>query len=141
MRRFVGWKISVIVVLSAYGAFAPLEVGSLHIWCLADYPLHFILYLILTGLGVASYCLRYYKVTFASGLASAALCLWTYWRVIWLPLLPITGLAPIARSRLGSGWLIWLAVVVFLCVVAVQEGIAHGKKRRDVNEHGRDELG
>ncbi len=139
MRRFVGWKIFVIVVLSGYGTVAPLERVPFTTRCLLDYRLNLILYLILAGLGVTSYCLRYYKVTFASGLASAALCLWTYWHVIWLPSLPVNGMVAMAPSRLGSGWLIWLAGVVFLCAVAVQEGIAYGKNAGMNTD--RDELG
>jgi len=130
MRRFVGWKIFVIVVLSAYGAVAPLEMAIYGVWSLLDNPRRLILYLTLAGLGLASYCLRYYKLAFASGLASAAFCLWTYWREIWFPSTQSPGLEELIPVRVGCGWLVWLAGAVFLCVVAVQEGIAYGKKPR-----------
>lgn len=130
MRRFGAWKVFVIVVLSAYGVVAPLEVAPYAFWTLCHDRLRLIVYFTLAGLGVTSYCLRYYKLAFASGLASVALCLWAYWRDIWLPTPPVDGMVEMIPTRAGWGWLVWLAGAVFLCVVAVQESIIYGKKTR-----------
>ncbi len=131
MSRVVSWKVFVIVALSAFGALAPLKK-----WAYAEVGLwngdrtRLLLYLMLAGVGVAFYCLRYYRLVFASGLASVALCLWSYWRYIWLPSTQMEGLTPLLPSRVGWGWLVWLAGAVFLCAVAVQEGIFGGESPR-----------
>ena len=134
MSRVVSWKVLVIVILSAVGAVAPLKKGVFAVWSLWDFRARLLLYLTLAGLGVAAYCTRRYKFVFASGLASAALCLWAYWHDVWLPSKPVGGLTEIIPTRVGWGWLIWLAGAFFLCGVAIQEGLREREAR--VDEHG-----
>ncbi len=131
MSRVVGWRAFVIVALSALGALSPLKKGVYTSWYLWDYRSLLPLYLLLAGLGLAAYCLQYYKLVFTSGLASAALCLWAYWRNIWLPSTQVEGLTLLIPTRMGWGWLFWLAVAVFLCVIATQEGVAGGENPRE----------
>ncbi len=131
MSRAAGWKVSAILTLTAFGALAPLEKATYLEWGLYNNQPRLLLYLMLAGMGVTFYCLRYYRLVFASGLASAVLCLWTYWRDVWLPKTQVDGLTELIPTRLGSGWLFWLAGAVFLCVVAVQEAVAGGESPRE----------
>ena len=124
MGRILSWKVFVIVILSAFAAVAPLvQIHTLSLGLWDDRP-RLILYFVLTGLGVTSYCLRYYRLVFASGLASAVFCAWAYLRDIWQRPIIVNGLMELVPStRADWGWLVWLASALFLCGVAIQEGL------------------